>query len=334
MADTYNASRIGQDNLSGATDALFPELYSSAVFMQLMRKSIMLPFLWSKNTRGAKSDVFPYMGRVPDPVLHSAGQELDGQQVAHSNKTITLDRPIVSHQFVDMFDEMLNNFDVKNPYVKEAANAIAKVVDQHALAEVILGARQSAGTPVTGAPGGTVITNSDLGAATPSTQAMAWFDELYNAQVALEENDYDVSAEGAIAVVTPAIFNTLKKAVQSSGFAIGHGDYKNSRIEGRRMFVGDIEVLKSNNMGSGSADYDGVARDYSADSSLFRNHQGNFSTSVGVVFAPQAVGRIVASDMATKVSTQDERLGTLLVTYLFQETGWLIPELLVELKTA
>ena len=181
MANAAPAS-IGRVNASGSEDALFLKVFAGEVITSFNRASVTEGSEMVRSIASGKSATFPVMGRI-DAEYHTPGAEINGQDVNHNEKVITINDLLISHAFLSNLEEAKNHWDVRSAYSTEIGRALAFTKDRHVLQTIGLASQANAN--VTGGDGGTTITNTDIANATASTSANGFITALFDAAKAV-----------------------------------------------------------------------------------------------------------------------------------------------------
>lgn len=332
MADTYTYSPMGQDNGAGADDALWLKVFAGEVLTAFKRKTIMDDKHMTQSITGAKEAQFPVTGRAGDGKYHQPGTELTGTVQNQSERTISLDRPLVADLFTDNWEEKVTHFALRGIYSNNLGDELAQTYDQHVQITLLSAARASA--VVTGLDGGTQIT-SDLfkiatgGATDEAEKAAALANAIYQAAEQLDNNE--APEEGRYCVLRPSEYYCLVKAVQDSGFSVVNSDYNGagSYSDGTVTKIAGITILKHSRVPK--TDTSGAVGGGDATDKNFY-HGIDASKTVGMVFTSDAVGTVKLMDIGVESDYQVNRQGTLVVAKYAVGHGVLRPECSVELS--
>lgn len=316
MADA-NVIRIGANNGGADKLELFLKVFGGEVLAAFERSTVTLDKHMVRTIQSGKSAQFPVVGNI-GAEYHTPGSELLGLDVKHSERVITIDGLLVSHAFIANIDEAMNHYDVRRIYSKKMGEELAVKMDENVLAEIIKGARASA--TVTGGNGGTVIEDANLANSDKVIKAQAIYDALYAAAEALDSKD---APKERFVALRPTEYYALVSAVQSGGFSAIHRDYggNGSIAEGRIFEVAGIKILSCNH----------VPNSDTTSSNAY--HGVNASTTVGVVWTPEAAGTVKLMDLAVEQAYDIRRQGTLMVAKYAVGHGYLRPECCVELRS-
>lgn len=300
---------IGQVNGSGATDALFLKVYSGEVLAAFETACVTEDKHMMRMIKSGKSATFPATWRVTS-AYHTPGAEIVGQTSNTNERVITIDDLLVSSVFIPSIDEAKNHYEYRSIYSTEAGRSLAYTKDKNILQVGVLAARASA--TVTGASGGTALTNANYG-----TDGATLAAGIFSAGQAMDEKD--IPENDRYAFFKPAQYSLLAQTTN-----VINRDWGGAGVyaDGTVLKVNGISIVKTNhlpttNIASGPAAY-----------------QGNFSTTVGLVMQKGAVGTVKLMDLATEMEWDIRRQGTLIVAKYAMGHGILRPECAVELKTS
>lgn len=258
------------------------------------------------------------MGHLPDAEYHTPGAEILGQVAPHAERTIAIDKLLISHVFIADIDEALNHYEVRSKYTKEMGLRLAKAFDKNVGLEVIAAAR---GTAVeTGGKDGTILTHADLASATPATKFAKWMEFITAA--AAEFDNKDVPGTRYLAV-TPADYYFLMTQMQSNGMSLLSKDIGGSG----GIASGSLpEVLKFKVVPSAHLPF--------VNNSAASYHAVNASTTKAIAWTEDAVGTVKLMDLSLQSEWDIRRQGTLMVARYAMGHGILRPECAIEFRTA
>lgn len=305
-----SVSHVGQINGAGDLDALWLKVFAGEVLTAFEENNVFLPLTRVRTISSGKSAQFPASGKIAASEYHTPGNEILGQAVKHAEKVITIDDLLISHAFLSNIEEAKNHYDVRSVYSTQIGRELAKAMDVNIARCLVKAARQSA--IVTGENGGSVITNAAAASdgevlASLIFQAAQYFDEK------------DIPSADRYFACKPAIYNLLAQTtkVLNKDWG-GAGSYSDGKV----IKVADITIVKSNhvpatNVATGPTKY-----------------QGDFSTTVGVAFTPDAAGTVKLLDLSMESEYDIRRQGTLMVGKYACGHDWLRPDCAVEIKTA
>jgi len=308
-------SRIGQANLSGATDALFLKVFAGEVMAAFAETNLVLPYVNTRTIASGKSAQFPVIGKST-AAYHVPGTEIVGTGIAANEVVITIDDLLLSQVFLASIDEAKNHYDVRSIYSSELGKALANTCDRQLLQMAVLAARSAA--RITGEQGGSVITDSN--AATDSNALVA---DIFTAAQKLDEKD--VPTDNRVCFLLPAQYYALAQNTK-----ILNKDWGGAGVysDGKVLRVAGIDIVKSNHVPNTNVTT-GTLLSGTGDKYL-----GNFTTTVAVVFQKNALGCVKLMDLAMESEYDIRRQGTLMVAKYAQGYGVLAPHAAVEIKTS
>jgi hypothetical protein len=312
----HTVSRLGQANATGDALALFLKKFAGEVLTAFLRKSVM-------NTRhlvrqlggGAKTAQFPATWRATAGYV-TPGSEVAQSVIKHGERTIGVDYPLVSSNYIAQWDELVNHFDVRSIYSSMQADALANSFDS--TVQIVLGLA-ARGTDIFGndAPDGLAITNASAGT-NGETLASIAFD------IAQRFDENDVPSEDRYLFVKPAQYYLLGQTtkVLNRDWNVANGAY----AEGTVLKVGGLEIVKTNNVPQTN-----IA---SSPAGANNTYHGNFSTTVCLAGHKSAIGTVRLMDVASESAWIIEKQATLLLSKMIVGSGVLRPECAAEVKTA
>ena len=340
MAD-FTPSRVGQINQTGDTAAIFLKKYAGEVLLQFEIKNKLMARTFVRNVESGKSVQWPRLGRSAARAYHTAGVELTGGNIDHSEIVATIDDLLVSDIFIDKLDEAMNHYEVRSKYAALQGLELANTMDEHIIIEALKGARLTAvgnelptGTPVNGATTGAMafrenseflqtaeVTGGAANAASVEAKVDAIRSACYAAAARLDEAE--VPEDGRYIVVRPREARQLAEAVQSSGFSLTNTDYgtNGSETSGKVLNFAGFDVIKSTQLPKTNVGTSGA----------YTNHGGDYSKTVALIGSNDAVGtgKLLDLNMESEYSVRHQ--GTLLVASYAVAQKYLRPESLIEL---
>jgi autotransporter adhesin len=259
-----------------------------------------------------KSAQFPATWRVTGG-YHTAGTEIVGQTSNLAERIITIDDLLVSSVFIADIDEAKSHFDYRSTYSAETGRFLAANWDKNVMQVMALAARASA--TVTGAVGGTVLTSATTLYKTSATDLAAG---IYAAVQAFDEKDIPITSERN-ALVRPAQYYLLAQstALVNRDWAEGNGNYGTGKL----LKIGGANIIKTNHVPSTNVTTGPTA------------YQGDFTKTAAIITTKEAVGTVKLLDLSMRMSYDERRLGTLIVSKYAVGHGLLRPECAVELVT-
>jgi len=234
MTDLSPLISPGRADGAGDFDALFLRKFSGEVITSYTAELKLLPRIRMKTLKGGKNYTFPATGEATAR-LHLRGERaIDNlSDMEFGERLVKLDRPIVSEQFVDEWEEMVNHFDVRGPITEQMGQAVAQLAEQHAMRALFRGSEVA--TDVAGQALGNqqIVAN----VATSAADALG----AIEAQI-LDWNQKNVPMGGRFCVVTPEVWNLLVDLTDFQSVDLGNGGNGSIRTNMVGMIKG-VEII-------------------------------------------------------------------------------------------
>jgi hypothetical protein len=299
----------GQDNGTGADDALFLKKYSGETMAAFDEANMAMDKHVVRSISNGKSAQFPATWKATAS-YHTAGVELLGQAINHSERVIAIDDILVSDIFIPDIDEAKTHYELRGEYAKQAGRSISYELDKHVLQIGVLAAQASA--TITGGNGGSILTDAEFDTAGGDLAA-----GMFDAAQALDEKD--VPEDDRYFALRPAQYYLMAQTTN-----VLNRDWGGSGVyaEGTVLKVAGVSINKSNhtprsNITTGPTKY-----------------RGDFSNTYGQVWHRSAMGTVKLKDLSTRMDYLPENLGTLVVAKIAVGSGILRPESAVEFQVA
>ena len=197
-----NPSRLGQDKLSGSTDQLFLDVFGGEVITAYEAAVKFRDTVRNRTITEGRSARFPAVYRAAGQ-YHTPGTEITGQNIPHTELTLSVDDLLVADAFVALIDELKNHYDVRGPYSAELGYALALVHDRIISMSILKAAR--AGELFTGDGGGGKIIQTDIAAgANFLTSGADLWHAMGRAVQIMDEKDVPVEQTPVHGAVLPA----------------------------------------------------------------------------------------------------------------------------------
>lgn len=335
----FTPDRSGQINAVGGLTptnaearALYLKLFSGEVISRLPQARDLEGMVRTKTLRGGKEYQFPMTGGLTAS-YHTAGEQLTGQVSNAAERTIGLDQLMTVDRFTPKIDKWLSHYDDRQAYSFQMGETLGIHQDIHAFHEAIIGARQSTPLVVGNTKQvGLTIANDKLKLDTGDAAAAQNSSELataFRAAMRAAAENYktkDVPASSQkICYINWNLYYTILDAVDETGFSLFNKDYASGSLEsGMLPPIYGIHVKGTNHLPTtNETDTNGINK----------YHLGDFSKTIGVIMCAGAVARVEASAVTVEVAGYDvSRKGQLVTADYMNGTGWLRPEMLIELK--
>jgi hypothetical protein len=323
MADS-TPSRPGQDQLAGDPRALMLDLFGGEVLTAFETATVMRDKHQVKALSKGRSFKFPAIWKAGGG-YHTPGTEITGRQIAHTEITVEPDDKLISDVFISDIDELLNHYDVRQPYTKELGEFLARRFDANVIRTIILSAR--GGALFTGDTGGTGIQNALF-----ATDGSALLDGISAAKQAMDEKDVPVYAHPVHSLFKPAQWYLMARTDKNLNKDYGgQGSLQSMRL----TTVDDIAVHKSN-IASEVFGADNTVAPFTTagdEDYLPADYRAKFGTTAGIVWTPMAACTALVQDVGFQIDPQPRKQGDLLIARLMVGTRKLRTKCAVELRT-
>lgn len=302
MAIETSLSRSGQNNQIGDDRILFEKKMQTDVLRYFQSTNVAKELLTNKTIENGKSAAFPIIGNA-NAVYHVAGTLLEGDQIAATEREITIDDMLVGFAYVPDIDDAMVHYDANSAYNESIGRALSKRYDQDALRMVAVAA--AIVDAATSLAAGLKVFADDV-YTTPVTFAVAG-DELIGAKVydkiveaIAQWSEKDIVGEPTI-VLKPASYYALLNNPANTGMTWANDEASQS---GKVPMVLGKRVLQSPHIPQ--------AND-SANTALNAKYRADFSKTVGLIFAKEAVGALQLIGLTMRSDYVPTRLATLMV---------------------
>jgi hypothetical protein len=319
-APAVTMTRSGQANSTGSSTALFLKVYAGEVLTAFEQASVTMDKHVVRSINSGISAQFPLVWKTASTeyaYINASGNtgttaaKLDGTAINKAEKVISIDGLLLADHFVNNLDEAMNHYDVRSIYAKEAGIALGTQWDKNILQQGVLGARSAA--LVTSGNGGSVLTAAGYGT-TGATLAAGMFDAAQK----LDENN--VPENDRYMFVKPAQYYLMAETTNVINRDWGGaGTYS----EGTVLKVAGIHIVKTNNLPTTNITGGSVT-----------THNGNFSTTVGLVMHKSSVATVKLINLAVETEYDIKLQGWWIVAKYAMGHGFIRPEGCVELKTS
>lgn len=312
----------GQNLGTGDTRALMLELSAGEVLTAFASATIMRDKHESKTLSGGKNFRFPAIWRAGGG-YHTPGTELLGRKIDHTEIKIDPDDKLISDVFVSDIDEILNHFDVRQPYTTEMGAFLARKYDTNVMRTLIRAAR--GGALFTGDQGGGALQD-----ATFTTSATALIDGFSAAKQAMDEKDVPVNSMPVHGLLRPAQWYLIARSDKNLNADFGGG------ASIRKMTlttIDDIQIHKSNLTPFAEDSRTGDFTLTNNDAFTPAYYRGSYGTTVGLVWTPMAAASAIVQDVSFQIEEQPRKQGALMLARLMVGTRTLRNKCAIELRT-
>jgi hypothetical protein len=300
-----NPSRIGQNLGAGATDALWLDVFGGEILTAFEVACKFKDKIRTRTISSGKSARFPAMHRAVGQ-YHTPGTEIAGQNILHTEISLTTDDLLIAPAEIAQIDELKNHYDVRAPYATELGRALALIYDRIASMSILKAAR--AAELFTGDGGGGSVAESDVsGSADFTTSGADLWEAFGKAVQVLDEKDVPVDIVPVYGAVLPAQYYLMAR--NSLNIDKDFGGAGSSQDMTLRNAYG-VNVIKSNALlfGKDVTAYDAgtnadglvgapvsVAGKYALPASFPSKYQADLTGStgpVGIVWTEAAAGML------------------------------------------
>lgn len=313
------------DQGAGDPRALMLDLFGGEIISAFETATLLRDKHQTKTLSKGKSFKFPAIWRAGGG-YHTPGTELTGRQIRHTEITVDPDDKLISDVFVADVDEMLNHFDVRQPYTKEMGEFLARHYDANILRTILKAARSGALFP--GDQGGSAIQQADL-----ASNGTALIDAFSAAKQAMDEKDVPVNSQPVHGLLKAAQWYLVARSDKNL-----NRDTNGGTASIRSMSlntIDDITILKSNiaNEVFGVDNTAGVYADAENEKFIPAYYRAKFGTTVGAVWTPMAACSALVKDVSFQIEDQPRKQGSLLIAGMMTGTRTLRSKCAVELRT-
>ena len=321
----FLATRLGQSNLAGDTDALFLKVWAGEVLTAFRKATVFEALHKVRTISSGKTASFPIIG-VNSATYHTPGTQIIGTQQKVAEANINVDDKLISSVFLAYIDEAKNHYDVRSQFSTEMGNALAYRYDQN-VAAIIAKAARTATNFNDQLPGGTSgatdnafkIVAANKAAITGAQLAAKLF------AAAQKMDEYNLPEDGRYCCLAPAEYYKL---VQTTDVINRDWGGQGAYADGTVLKVAGIDIIKSNHLPS--TNREAVAGENNA-------YNANFTNSVALIWNPMCAGTVKLMDLKMETTGGDIHAlwqGTFMVASMACGTGVLRPDCAIEITTA
>lgn len=322
MADS-NPNFPGQNLQAGDQRALMLDLAAGEIIAAFETATLMRDKHQTRTLSKGKSVKFPAIWRAGGG-YHTPGTELTGRKISHTEIKIEPDDKLVSDVFLSDIDEILNHFDVRQPYTTEMGSFLARHFDKNIMRTILLSAR--AGALFAGDQGGGAVVDAGL-----ATDAAKLIDAFSASKQAMDEKDVPLDTQPLFGLLKPAQWYLVARSDKNL-----NRDTNGGSADIRKMSlttIDDVTILKSNLAPFGEDSRTGVFADNTNEAFIPSTYRGSFGTTVGAVWTPMAAASVIVQEIGFEVEHQARKQGDLLIARMMVGTRKLRSKCAVELRT-
>lgn len=340
-----NPSRIGQDKLTGSTDALFLDVFGGEVLAAFEAATKFKDKIRTRTITEGRSARFPAVYRAIGQ-YHTPGAEIAGQNIPHTEITLTVDDLLIADAFIAQIDELRNHYDVRQPYSQELGYALALIYDRMCSMSILKSARGS--ELFTGDGGGGKVQESDIsGSADFAASGADLWHAFGRAVQVLDEKDVPVDTTPVYGAVLPAQYYLMAQDTLNIDKDYGgQGSVRDNMLSN----AFGVNVIKSNALLFGkdvtpynaSTNTDGLVGKpndpkFGLPAGFPAKYQADLSGTsapVGLVWTDAAAAMLNVLGLQTETAWDIRRQGTLIVAKMAAGGGPLRSKCAVEIAKA
>jgi len=253
---------------------------------------------------------------------HTPGTEILGNQIPHTEITVSPDDKLIASVFVADIDEILNHYEVRAPYAQELGAVLARFYDKNVLRTILRAAR--GGALFTGDQGGSILTDAGF-----ANDASKIFDGISLAKETMDGKDVPVETQPVYA----ALPNSLWYLAARSDRNLNRDRNGGSASDRSHVLntIDDVQIIKSNNTPFGE---NSVTATVSEGATIPAKYRLNATNTKAVVFTPMAAATAEVQGLSSQIVDQPEKQGTLMLSRLMTGSDPLRTKCAVELRSA
>jgi len=302
MTIDASLSRSGQNNQTGSDRALFEKKMQTDILRYFQSTNIAKELITNKTIENGKSAAFPIIGNAA-AVYHVAGTLIEGDNIAATEREITIDDMLIAFAYVPDIDDAMVHYDANSAYNESIGRALGKRYDQDAFRMIA-----RAGNIVdaaTALAAGLLVFADDV-YSTTVTFAVAG-DELIGAKVyekiveaIAQWVQSDLVGEPVI-VLQPSSYFALLNNPANTGMTWANDEASQS---GRVPMVLGKKVMTTPHL---------PQADDSANTALNTKYRFNYLKTVGLVFSKESVASLQLLALTMRSDYVPTRIATLIV---------------------
>lgn len=302
MSIETSLSRSGQNNQTGSDRALFEKKMQTDILRYFQSTNIAKELVTNKTIENGKSAAFPIVGNAAAS-YHVAGTEIEGDNIAATEREITIDDMLIAFAYVPDIDDAMVHYDANSAYNESIGRALGKRYDQDCL-RMVARAGNIVDAPSALAAGLLVFADDIF--STTVTFAVAG-DELLGAKVyeklveaIAQWVDKDLVGD-AVIVLKPTSYFALLNNPANTGMTWANDEASQS---GKVPMVLGHKVFTTPHM---------PTADDSANTALNAKYRFDYSKTVGLIFSKECVASLQLLALTMRSDYVPTRLSTLIV---------------------
>jgi hypothetical protein len=333
MMTVFTASALGQISGTGNIEASFIRAFTQEVLAEFEAVTQITDIIPKRALKpGNIGERFPVLTAKTARYMATRGIEVTGQnQVQKVYRTVSVDRPEYTDEFIDDQDGKFEEFDVRSPYSKLMGRALAYRLESKLMRTAVKAALVAdVGTPGTLGyiPGGKTLLHpnmrTDINTFVTYIQAAAA--ELDRKNVPSDGRVCFVDVDTYYSLMNVSLFNNTQTRGESNpSMAVVGTMYGFTFLKTNFMPSNGIQVIGAT---------PGTTGIYVGEAGERNDYAGNFVKNVGICMHPMALAQVVDYDIKTIVEERPSQLGTLIMAAQANGVGIIDPKLVVALSVA
>lgn len=314
-------SRPGSNLLGADATELMLELFGGEVLTAFQTAVKFRDKHQVKTLSKGKLFKFPAIWRTT-AAYHTPGTEIVGNQIPHTEITVSPDDKLIASVFVSDIDEILNHYDVRAPYAQELGAVLARFYDKNVLRTILRSAR--GGALFAGDQGGSILTDAGF-----ANDANKLFDGISLAKETMDSKDVPVETMPVYAALPTPLWYLMARSDRNLNRDRNGGSA--SDRSHTLTTIDDVQIIKSNNTPFGE---NSVTTPTSEGATIPAKYRLNASNTKAVVWTPMAAATAEVQGLSSQVVDQPEKQGTLMLSRLMTGSDPLRTKCAVELRSA
>jgi hypothetical protein len=315
----YTDARSQPGQVVGGSDddrELFMVEFGQLVLLAWEESNQYSNLCYTRSITQGKADTFPIIGRKRDATEHTPGELITGGTIEHNEVEITVDRMVIDSAFIAEIDELLIHYELAGPYAKQLGESLGSLNDKRCAIMHILASRVTT-APYVGGPVPSYAFHANMRTDPAQLEAAHFAAAQY-----LREREIGEAELSSRLPHAQALLLARYSGVQGGTLAAGVPTFDNQgRRTGTPPQIAGISITPSNHLPTTNI------------ASGLSKYQGDFTTVVGHISTPMAVGRLKRRGLRVTMDEQSNRLGTLLIASELYGYGKLRNECSFELNT-
>lgn len=285
MPNQLTMSRPGQQNKTGAVDALFMKVFTGEVMTAFAEVNIMKDLHRVRTIDHGKSASFAVLGKAAARYHVPGTAILGSNQIAANERVINIDDLLIADVAIYDLEDAKNHYDVRQEYSKQLGWALAREFDKKTMRVGVLAARSNG--IIDDEPGGSVI----KGGPTVATDGEVLAEAMFSCAQIWDEKDI-LDWERTL-IVRPAQYYLLAQTTK-----VLNRDWGGAGVyaDGKVLKVAGVSIVKSNNLPNAVV---------TAVSGEKNDYTGDFTDTVALALQKEAIGTVKLKDLTVEKSGAD-----------------------------